>query len=181
MTWHSLNDCISIPFPFRSFTWDREVLLAFFQRGRWENKCLGQHHTVRQSRKLKSFCLSPTFWSFTALSASETRLLWLHFLLPCCYLFLPWKEPCHCISLGHPHHVPVPVPSATAQRDPAEQELSPVISWEMPATYNSIIGSQATPSELTLIPLQPSAEEFRERRSIRVGGGERWGILSLTI
>lgn len=179
-----MNDCISIPFPFRSFMWDGEMLLALLQRGHLKNTCLDQHHTGRQSRKLKPFFLSPTLWSscpFTACFASETRLLWLCFLLPCCYQSLPWKEPCDYFSFGLPHRVPVRVPSATAHRDPADQELSPVISWETPATYNGIIGSQATASELSLIPLQPSAEEFRERWSIRVGGEERWGILSLTI
>lgn len=153
MTWHSLNDCIPIPYPFQSFIWDGEVLLALLQRGHWKNKCLVQHHTGRQSRKLKPFCLSPRLWSscpFTALFASETRLLLLlHFLLPCCYRSLSWKATFHYFSFGHPHHV-ARVANSGAQGDPAKKELSPVISWDMPATCN-VIGSQATASELTLI------------------------------
>lgn len=65
-------------------------------------------------------------------------------------------------SFGHPHHIPVRVPNATAQRDPAEQEFSPGIGWETPAAYSGI-GSRATASELTRIPFQSSAEEFSER------------------
>lgn len=149
MTWHSLNDYIPIPYPFWSFMWDGEVLLALLQRGHWKNKCLVQHCTWRQSRKLKTFCLSPRLWSscpFTALFASETRLLLLlHFLLPCCYRSLSWKEAFNYFSFGHPHHVPWV--ASIAQRDPAKKELSPVISWKTPATYN-ILRSQATALEL---------------------------------
>lgn len=140
MTWHSLNDCIPIPSPFQSFMWDGEMLLALLWRRQWKNKCFGQHHTGRQSKRLKPFpeCharilllfhSSLCLWNTTfVITLSSSLLFSVPVMVGSISLHSTWpSSPGSCVGA-----------QSLSPEGAAEQELSPVISWITPTTIQQL-------------------------------------------